>query len=392
MKQEISLLQPEAIFRLICVSLLASIVGCQPSEASQPTPTARATASPTPPLPTPSVSISSNSITDIDALFTRLNAEGAFSGAILIGQQGEILLSQGYGCADRATNLANTPATRFRLGSVTKQFTSMAILLLQAQDELSVQDPICDYIQDCPQAWGAITIEHLLTHTSGIPEFTSLRHYKSLQATPSTPNETIAHFWDLALLFSPGETARYSNSGYIVLGSIIEHVAGQSYEAFLQQAIFEPLAMHDTGYDHNLSDLATGYENGWTEQPAAYIDMSIPYAAGALYSTVEDLYRWDQALYTDSLLPPTALAEMFVPRVVINEQTDQAYGYGWVIGEKFGRTAHTHGGGINGFTASIARYPTERITIIMLANQEDVNAGLLQQIIAREIYSHRIGQ
>ena len=272
--------------RLTVYGILLVMAAC----ASQPSPTLT-------PTPTPTA-ISPELISGIDVWLSQQGNDGKFSGAVLVARQGDVLLSQGYGLADREQNLPNMAQTRFRLGSITKQFTAMAILILKARGKLDVKDPICNYITDCPSTWEGITIDHLLTHTSGIPDLISLPDYRSTLATPSPPKQTIARFKDLPLDFQPGEKWSYSNSGYIVLGYIIERTSGQSYEDFLQQSIFTPLNLSNTGYDHNSSSLAVGYPDRHSTLPAEFIDMSIPYAAGALYSTVEDLYRWEQALST----------------------------------------------------------------------------------------------
>jgi CubicO group peptidase (beta-lactamase class C family) len=199
------------------------------------------------PVTQPPIVAAGETASKIDKLLDSLTESDDFTGAVLVARNGEILLSKGYGPADQDKNLPNTPHTKFRLGSITKQFTAMAVLILQAQGKLNVQDPACLYISECPAAWKDITIHHLLTHTSGITNFTNFPDYQATKATPSSPEQTIARFKDKPLDFSPGERWSYSNSGYIVLGYIIEDVSGLSYEAFLQQNIFEPLQMKDTG-------------------------------------------------------------------------------------------------------------------------------------------------
>jgi CubicO group peptidase (beta-lactamase class C family) len=248
------------------------------------------------PTPLPAAETSVGIVSQIDTYVNGLVDDGTFSGSVLVAQNGEVVLTEGYGLADREQNRPNTPQTKFRLASITKQFTAMAVLILQEQGKLHVQDPICQYLSLCPAAWEAITIHHLLTHTSGIPSFTSFPDYVTSRATPSSPGQTFGRFKDMPLDFQPGEKWSYSNSGYIVLGLIIEQASGKSYEEFLHHNIFVPLQMNNSGYDHNDGSLAIGYSGGigqWRTAP--YIDMSIPYAAGGLYATVEDMYRWDQA-------------------------------------------------------------------------------------------------
>jgi CubicO group peptidase (beta-lactamase class C family) len=201
--------------------------------------------------------------------------------------------------------------------------------------------------------------------------------------------QTIARFKDKPLDFQPGEKYSYSNSGYIVLGYIIEQVSGQTYEDFLQQSIFTPLNLHDTGYDHNSNSLAIGYPSRYSTQPAEFIDMSIPYAAGGLYSTVEDLYRWEQSLSTDRLVPKAYLDEMFAPQVAI-PNSGYSYGYGWVTGkDPSDRSVIWHQGGIEGFATLITRYTDDQVTIIILSNQQDINVGLILQTMTNKIFGNQ---
>jgi CubicO group peptidase (beta-lactamase class C family) len=238
--------------------------------------------------------------------------------------------------------------------------------MLEVQGKLKVTDRICAYIPECPSAWAVITIKELLTHTSGIPDYTALPDFVDYEGQPSTPLQIIAHFRDLPLDFAPGTTFSYDNSGYILLGYIIEQASGLSYEAFLRKNIFTPLNLSDTGYNHNSNGVAIGYNNG-SATPAEPVDPTIPYAAGALYSTVEDMNRWEQALTTDELLPAASRAEMFATQVATTEGA--GYGYGFFIGT--GVIFHT--GAIPGFVSMEARYTVNDVTVIILSNQFDVD-------------------
>ena len=338
-----------------------------------------------PPTQVPTV-IPPELISSIDAWLNQIAKDAGFSGSVLIAYKNNVLLSNGYGLADREHKIPNTAQTRFRLGSITKQFTAMAILILEAQGKLSVEDPVCNYLSDCPPAWKNITIDNLLTHTSGIPDYTRFPDYRSTMATPSSPTQTMERFEDLPLDFNPGEKWSYSNSGYIVLGYIIEQVSGQTYEDFLKQSIFIPLKLNNTGYDHNSNDLAVGYADRYSNLPFDFIDMSIPYADGALFSTIEDLYHWDQALDTEQLIPQAYLNKMFTPHVSIPNTEGWFYGYGWNIGQERGHPIISHGGSINGFVAMNARYPKEQITIIVLSNQQNTDVVLIQGILSRKIF------
>ena len=346
---------------------------------------------------------------NIDRILSFLTEREAFTGAVLVARNGEVILSRGYGLADRDKKLPNTPQTKYRLGSITKQFTAMGILILQAQNKLSVQDPVCRYIPECPAPWQDITIHHLLTHTSGIPDFTDFPDYDTTRAVPSSPLQTIARFKDRPLDFKPGEQWSYSNSGYVVLGYIIEQASGQSYEAFLQQNIFEPLQMKNTGYDHNDGSLATGYTGFYDHwEQAAYMDMTIPYSAAGLYSTVEELYRWDQVLDTEQFVSQELLHLMFTPQVSTSAG-NLSYGYGWFVGEMNHHQVVGHGDGflsfvaasqsytsnsgngfkgsndIEGFATEIRRYLDDKVTIIILSNRDTTNVGTLSDQIVRAV-------
>ncbi|WP_414541464.1 serine hydrolase domain-containing protein [Nostoc sp. CCY0012] len=316
-----------------------------------------------------------------DTYLSKLTKARLFSGSVLIARNGKVLVRKGYGEADRKKHLVNTAQTKFRLGSLTKQFTAMATLILQAQGKLNVRDPICTYLADCPTRWQKITLHHLLTHTSGIPDFAGFPDYQTTQGSPSSPTQTIARFKDKPLDFQPGEKFSYSNSGYVVLGAIIEQASGKRYETFLQENIFVPLQMVNSGYDHNNGDLAIGYQN--QTNLADFIDMSIPYAAGGLYSTVEDLYRWDRALYTEKLISKSLRDKMFTAFGGFG------YGYGWGIGKEGDRPVANHTGGVKGFSSYIARYPNDKVVIIVLGNREDVNSGDIGVQLAKIVFGEK---
>ena len=312
-------------------------------------------------------------------MLNEMAEQNLFSGSVLIAREGEILLNNGYGMADREKNVANTPQTKFYLGSITKQFTAMAILMLQAEGKLNVQDRICQYFSDCPAAWQEITIHQLLIHTSGIPHFMDFP-----MDQPSTSIQTIARIKDKPLDFKPGDKWSYSGSGYNVLGYIIEQVSGKRYEVFLEEKIFEPLKMIDTGYAASNDNLAVGYENNF--DVAGNIDMSNLYASGGLYSTVEDLYRWDQALYTEELVSKEVLDAIFTSYINIPpESNGESYGYGWVIADKFNHRWIGHEGIVPGFATELDRYPDDKVTIILLSNKQDTNLLAVTSALAKKV-------
>ena len=303
-----------------------------------------------------------------------------FNGSVLVARDGKVLFSKGYGMANAEWDVPNTPRTKFCLGSITKQFTATVVLMLERQGKLKVEDPVSKYVPGAPAAWKKVTIHHLLTHTSGIPSFTSFPDYIKTMTLPSPAAETVKRFRDKPLEFEPGSQFRYSNSGYVLLGYLIEKITGQSYEELVGKWIFGPLGMKDTGYDHPeriLKNRASGYSNaGKTLANARYLDMTIPHAAGSLYSTVEDLLIWDQALYTEKLLPAKVLERMFTP-------FKDNYAYGWMVRTENNRQVIGHGGGINGFSTMIVRIPQERLFTAALSNLETRDAGRIANELAR---------
>jgi CubicO group peptidase (beta-lactamase class C family) len=308
----------------------------------------------------------------VDEYLNALVKQDRFSGAVLLARDGKVLLSKGYGMANFEDETPNTPQTKFRLGSITKQFTAMATLILQERGKLSVQDSVCKYVENCPSGWQPVTIHHLLTHTSGIPNMTNFPEFRKVKMFPSSPLESLAIFKDKPLEFAPGEKFNYSNSGYILLGYIVERAAGQPYADFLRENIFQPLGMKNTDYDVNsaiVKHRASGYTRGANGiANADYINMTIPFAAGGLYSTVEDLYLWDRAFYTEKLVSKKSLEAMNTP-------FKNGYGYGVGMGEQYGLKVIEHGGGIEGFSTDLARFPVENATVIVLSNIDSTNTG-----------------
>ena len=289
----------------------------------------------------------------------------AFMGAVLVARDGQVLFDKAYGFANLEWNTPNTPSTRFRLGSVTKQFTAASILLLEERGKLKTSEPVGKYMPDAPAAWGGITIFNLLTHTSGIPNFTSFPEYRQLERFDTPVRDVIAKFRDRPLDFAPGEKMLYSNSGYVVLGYLVEKISGQDYESFVQQNIFTPLGMKDSGYDSNtriIAQRAAGYTPGRDGlRNADFVHMSVPHGAGALYSTTHDLLLWEQGLFGGKLLSAASLAKMTTP-------FKGDYGLGVMIQTVNGRKRISHGGSIEGFNTSLVYFPDSRVAVISLGN------------------------
>jgi CubicO group peptidase (beta-lactamase class C family) len=342
------------------------------------------------------VSYGQAKVDKLDKLITAYAEYGKFNGSVLVAEKGKVIYKKGFGLADMEWNIANQTDTKHRLGSITKQFTAMAIMQLVEQGKLKLDTPISTYLPDYPKKNGeVITIHHLLTHSSGIPNFTSFQTYfKNIRPNFYNPVQLVNLFADSTLQFKPGERHAYSNSGYVLLGYIIEKVTGKSYEQVLQENIFTPLKMNNTGYDHYrrmLKNRASGYEkNGRLYVNANFIDMSVPYAAGAMYSTVEDLFLWDQALYGNQLLRKENMDLLFAKH--IPSGGSYYYGYGWGIGAiPLGNTTQRietvgHGGGIDGFNTQLTRIPSDKSFIVLLNNTGGAPLNEMVNAIAAILY------
>lgn len=301
----------------------------------------------------------------IDSILQVYTNKNQFNGSVLIAKKGKTLLSKGYGFANFSYDIKNTPSTKFKLASVSKQFTAMAIMILQETGKLTTEDKLSKFISDYPNG-DKITIHHLLTHTSGIPNVTSLPLFDSVMTRPHTLEQLIAYTKFKALEFEPGSKFSYSNSGYILLSFIIEKASGKPYGEFMKEKIFSPLGMKNSGLYNNdevLKNFAVGYhqkENGEVEH-APYIDMSIPSGAGALYSSVEDLFIWDQALYSEKLIKKSSMEKFLTP-------FKDGYAYGFRIDTIAGRKWISHSGGIEGFNTIVNRFPEDELYITILKN------------------------
>lgn len=308
--------------------------------------------------------------------------ENQFMGTILVAQQGQIILDTGYGYANLEWQIPNTPTTKFRIASLTKQFTAASVLLLEEQGKLKTTDFINKYMLDAPSTWNKVTLFHLLNHTSGIPNYTSFPDFAAFTTSAKTPEQQIDFFRNRPLNFQPGSNFEYNNSGYVLLGYLIEKISGESYQDFIVNNIFNPLEMNDSGYDFN-SDIivnrAAGYmvsSNGIRN--ADYLDMSIPYSAGSLYSTTKDLLRWEQGLFEGKILSAESLKKMMEP-------FKNDYGFGVRIYSLNGHKAISHAGGTSGFNTKLIYFPDDKLTVIVLAN---LNAlGYIAQDIALKLVS-----
>lgn len=315
---------------------------------------------------------------------------GLFSGSVLVAKDGKILFEQGFGFANREWKIPNTPDTKFRLASVSKQFCSMLVMQLIQENRLSLGDVICDHLSYYREDTGQrITIHHLLSHQSGLKDFTASFDYRgSISKTKFGRDEFIQLHCSSDLTHEPGTIYSYCNAGYCILGRIIEKVTGLTYERNLQDRIFEPLGMTNSGFEQSekvIERFASGYRRGpFSVDRADYIEMdNTPGAAGAVYSTVRDMYLWDRALYTEELLAKSNRELMFTPNQNVPEveaaggRAKSIYGYGWQITNRSHPVTNyrvkviSHGGAINGFRAMESRLVGEDAFIIILCNLGD---------------------
>ena len=309
----------------------------------------------------------------IDKLVAQYADCCAFTGTVLVSAHDQVIFKKGYGFADREWNIPNTPDVKFRLGSISKQFTAMLIMQQVAQGSIKLEGHLSDYLPYYRPGTGAkVTISQLLSHTSGIPSYTDdPKFFSDVSRNYFAVEDFVKKYCSGDLQFDPGTKFHYDNSGYYILGAILEHVTGKTYEALLKENILIPLAMSETGYDH-YADILPKRATGYQQDPAGvvnapYLDMSLPYAAGSLYSTVEDLYKWDQALYTDKLVSHDLKQKLFTANL-------ENYGYGWYVrsipaGEPgAGQTVISHDGGINGFNTLEQRFVGDHDLIVIFNN------------------------
>jgi CubicO group peptidase (beta-lactamase class C family) len=332
-------------------------------------------------------------ISKLEQRLTTLSETQGFRGTVLIASQGEMVFRQGYGKAVIEHNVANSAETRFKIGSVSKQFTAAAILALEESGTLRVTDKLSDHIDATPEAWAQVTIHNLLTHTSGIPNWFNLQamtpNYPEIEWTrPYTLAALTEIFKARPLDFEPGTRFNYSNPGYTILAHIVEKRSGMNYHQYLADRIFARVPMPHTSESHHeviIPNLATGYytANGSTFR-APYYDVSIEAGAGELISTVDDLLAWIRALQGNSVLSEESRIKMMTPFL-------DSYAYGLVIGDAIGRDVLWHNGWVVGFRADVSHFVADDLTIIVLSNQNDLEAHQISMELAAIIFDEDHG-
>ena len=369
-----------AVSRVLAAAFVLVLAACGERD-----PAAREPGSPAPARPP------ARPLATLDAYLTAEAAADRFSGAVLVGQGEQVLFRRAYGFADRAAKAPLTPEHRFRIASLSKQFTAAAVLRLQDQGVLSVEDPVCRWVRPCPEAWRPVTLHHLLSHTSGVPDLMDRPDWSRVRWAPATPASLTAASAALPLASTPGERADYSNAAYNLLGDVVERASKQPYAARLRADVLAPLGLANTGWDDGSVPLATGYrETAEGPLPQRESNASVVFAAGGLYSTVDDLFAWSRALHGGRVVSPgsyaqmTAAAEPSRYRSAPVRAVPQTYGYGLFIGTPglrvtpgFADRQIFHTGSWAGFRAFTTYHPESGITVAVLSNRYDQGDAVL---------------
>ncbi|HEV7700128.1 MAG TPA: serine hydrolase domain-containing protein [Pyrinomonadaceae bacterium] len=327
---------------------------------------------------------------------------GRFSGAVLVAKDGKIILRKGYGFADAEKRVPYTAETRHEIASVTKMFTSMAALKLRDRGKLRLDDSICKYLDDCPEIWKPITVEHLMRHISGIPDYEEKLDlgsdkYITFMVDPGATARIFEDSKKLPLDFKPGSTFSYSNTGYIVLSYLIQKVSGQPFTEFVRKAVFQPAGMKYSGMFIRLQapkDVANGYTHGdlgWDKviggvpltaghlRKIPQLPLTPPAGDAGMYSTVDDLYRWSQLMDGSPLVSTGEAAEVF-------KQGLGNYGYGWFVDTAFDRRRLWHNGILPGYLSDMIKFPDDKITIILFANVDRSRMNRIRRDISAMVF------
>jgi CubicO group peptidase (beta-lactamase class C family) len=311
-----------------------------------------------------------------------------FNGSVLVAQKGAILLEKGYGYKDVALKTKADVNSLYQYGSVTKEFTSALIMYLQEKGKLNIQDKLSKYFPELPFA-DSVTIYHLLTHTSGIYNYTNNGEFMKTEAVkPATKEKIFAIIKDKPLEFTPGSKYNYSNSGYSILGYIIEKAGGKPYETLMREVILQPLDMKTAGFDfanNDSPDKTTGYffiKDDKFEK-AGIVDSSVAFSAGSLYGSVKDLYAWHQALQRGEVLSAASWQQVYTP-------LHNKYAFGWQIDSMFGKPVAQHGGGIFGYTSMFKRFPKDDVVVIVLSNNSSPKSQELADRLSEIVFQQQV--
>ncbi len=303
---------------------------------------------------------------EVDAYLTRLHENGKFNGSVLIGKKDSVIFSAAYGESNRELSIPNKDSTTYLIGSITKPFTAMAILLLEQEGKLNLSNKLSEYFPDFPKS-GTVTIDMLLTHSSGIRDYHYLSDWVEISKLNKTPSYTIDRVIELTYDFEPGTKFKYTNSGYILLGLIIEKVSGLTFDEYVSTKIIEPLELTNTGIIDNrkiVKNIASGYSSNLrTTEAAEYINYYQPFSSGNMYSTTYDLWKFTMAVMNSKLLPNERTKSIFASGL-------GSYGYGWGIRDYDSLLAYGHLGAMNGFVGGITYIPDGDYFIAFLTNDD----------------------
>ncbi|WPO78357.1 serine hydrolase domain-containing protein [Flavobacterium sp. KACC 22761] len=313
-------------------------------------------------------------IKNLDELLSEKFITASPGCVVLVAKKGEVVYRKAFGSANLELNVPMKPEMVFKLGSITKQFTAVAILQLVEQGKISLQDSLQKFVPDFPSKSKKITVENLLTHTSGIRDYMQIDYQEpNLERRDFDPKELIDHFKNFPLEFEPGTKYKYSNSGYFLLGYIIEKVSGKSYKTYLQENILKPLNLNQIYFDTSnaiIPNRVSGYRKEGSEfKNADYWSMTIAYAAGELISNADDLLKWNIGLYSCKILKKETLDKAFVP-FKLKDGSMTEYGYGWILKNINGIKSIEHGGAITGFLSNEIYFPEEDVFVATLFNCE----------------------
>ncbi len=321
----------------------------------------------------------------IDKLLNEKLKANTTGAVVLISEKGKPTYRKAFGLANLELNVKMTPENRIEIGSMTKQFTAVSILMLVEQGKISLEDEITKFIPDYPTHGQKITVHHLLNHTSGIKSYTRIKKLFAVARNDMTPLELINFFKNEPVDFNPGEKYKYNNSGYIILGYIIEKISGLSYAEFIQQHIFDKLSMKNSTYNSQsklIKNRASGYHNRNGYQNAMFISYTLPYAAGSLTSTVDDLNLWQQALITNKLLRKEILQKAYT-NYTLNNGEKINYGYGWNIKTINNEVSYEHGGSIFGYKSMGVYIPSKGTYVVILTNCDCISPTQLTRDITK---------
>lgn len=329
-------------------------------------------------------------LAEVASRYYKANEPGA---TILVTRDGKPILRRAYGMADLEQGVPMRPGRVLEIGSITKQFTAIAILQLVEQGKIGLGDEITKFLPDYPTQGKKITIEHLLTHTSGIQDMTEMPSFPSTMRTDVTPQELIDRFKNEPMGFTPGTKWQYDNSGYVLLGAILEKVSGESYGDYLQKHVFPRAGLTNTRYC-DLAAIIPGRARGYEKEDghyvnADYLSMTLPFAAGALVSTVDDLAKWTDAIATGKVVSP-ALVQRAWTSAKLDDGSATGYGYGWIVGNAFGTRVIQHDGSINGFASAELWMPEKKVFVAVLSNLG--SGGTDVTFVANQLASYAIGR